>query len=323
MEILNSGLPKVAVLMATYNGEKYLRQQMDSILCQTDVDVSVFVRDDHSSDNTVAIIREYAQRTGKIFLLSLKPQQLRVTKNFYSIVKEIDLSSVDFMAYSDQDDIWLPGKMNAAVKALDKNGAGGYASNLLRGDSEGKIIHERSFVKRMIQYLFNRKSSAQTPYDHYFEAASAGCTLVLKKEAAQYFQKRVQEIYDVIPTDTSHDWSTYAITRIGGFRWWIDECSYIIYRQHAENAYGANIGFGGIGKLLEWFTSGRYRMHIVMIDELYNNTGVHPDFMRAVKNYRQDSILSRFRMAVAVSRYRRKWMHRVMLFILITLGYCK
>lgn len=323
MEVSNNGLPKVAVLMATYNGEKFLRQQMDSILSQQNVDISVFVRDDHSTDNTVAIINEYAERTGRVSLLNHKPNQLRVTKNFYSIVKEVDLSSVDFMAYSDQDDIWLPGKMNAAINALEKSGLDGYASNLLRGDSEGKIIRERSLVKRLIQYLFNRKSSKQTPYDHYFEAASAGCTLALKKEAAQYFQKRVQEIYDLIPPDTSHDWSTYAITRIGGFGWYIDECSYIIYRQHAENAYGANIGFGGISKLLEWFTSGRYKMHIVMIDTLYNNTGVHPAFMGAVTNYRQGSILSRFRMALAVSRYRRKRIHRVMLFVLITLGYCK
>jgi rhamnosyltransferase len=323
MEILNNGLPRVAVLMATYNGEKYIRQQMDSILSQQGVDISVFVRDDHSSDNTVAVIKEYAESTGKIFLLDHKPGQLGVTKNFYSIVKEIDLSPIDFMAYSDQDDIWLPGKTNAAINALENSGSGGYASNLLRGDAEGKVIRERSLVKRLIQYLFNRKSSAQTPYDYYLESASAGCTLVLKKEAALYFQKRVQEIYDVIPTDTSHDWSTYAITRIGGFRWYIDEHSNIIYRQHAENAYGANIGLGGIGKLLEWFTSGRYRMHLVMIDSLYNNTGIHPAFMRAVKNYRHDSILSRFRMAFAVSRYRRKWIHRVMLFILIILGYCK
>jgi rhamnosyltransferase len=323
MEILTTGLPKVAVLMATYNGEKYLRQQMDSILSQQSVDISVFVRDDHSSDNTVAVVKEYAQRTGRVFLLANKPEQLRVTKNFYSIVKEIDLSSIDFMAYSDQDDIWLPGKVNAAIKALDENNCGAYASNLFRGDSEGKIIRAKSVVKRLMRYLFNSKSSNQTAYDYYFEAASAGCTIVLTKEAAQYFQDRVRAIYDVIPWDTSHDWSTYAITRIGGVKWYIDKCAYIIYRQHAENAYGANIGVGGIGKLFEWFTSGRYRMHILMIDSVYNNTAVHPDFMRAVKNYRQGSILSRLRMAYAVCRYRRKWIHRVMLFVLITLGYCK
>ncbi|MES2330112.1 MAG: glycosyltransferase [Bacteroidota bacterium] len=323
MEVLSVGLPKVAVLMATYNGEKYLRQQMDSILAQQNVDVSVFVRDDHSSDTTVSIINEYAERTGKVFLLARKPAQLRVTKNFYSIVKEVDLSDADFMAYSDQDDVWLPAKMDAAINALTNSHSDAYASNLLRGDTEGRIMREGTWLKRLIQYLFNRKSSRQTLYDHYFEAASAGCTLVLSKKAAQYFQKRVQEIYDTIPSDTSHDWSTYAITRIGGFKWYIDEHSYIIYRQHAENAYGANIGFGGINKMLEWFTSGRYRMHILMIDNLYNNTGIHPDFMAAVKNYKPGSILSRFRMAFAVHKYRRKWTHRILLFLLIILGYCK
>ena len=319
---IDSNLPSVAVLMATYNGAKYIRQQMDSILAQQNVDISVFVRDDHSSDETVAIVNDYAQR-GKIFLLSQKPAQLRVTKNFYSIVQEIDLSKVDYMAYSDQDDIWLPNKMDEAIKALTENRSQGYASNLLRGDAEGAITHERFVLKKLFQYLFNRKSSRQTLYDHYFEAASAGCTLVLQKEAALYFQKRVREIYAIIPSDTSHDWSTYAITRLGGFQWYIDERSFIIYRQHTENAYGANIGFGGINKLLEWFTSGRYRMHILMIDNLYNTTGVHPAFMKTVENYRQGSIISRFRMASAVSRYRRKRMHRFMLFVLIIFGYCK
>ena len=323
MEKENTGLPHVAVLMATYNGEKYLRQQVDSILAQKNVKVSLYIRDDHSTDATCNIVREYADRTGMVFLLALKPAQLRVTKNFYSIVKEVDLSGVNYLAYSDQDDIWLPDKLDAAIKALYKSGSHGYASNLLRGDAEGRIVNERSIFKKLIQYLFNNKSAKQTLYDHYFEAASAGCTLVLNKEAALYFQQRVKEIYDLIPSDTSHDWSTYAITRIGGYRWYIDEGSYIIYRQHAENAYGANLGFGGISKLLEWFTSGRYRMHILMIDSLYNNTNKHPDFIETVKNYRQGSIFLRFRMALAVSRYRRKRIHRVMLFILIIFGYCK
>jgi rhamnosyltransferase len=271
----------------------------------------------------VDIINDYALHTGKIFLLDRKPARLRVTKNFYSILQEIDLSDVDFMAYSDQDDIWLPDKMVAAVRALRDNRSDAYASNLLRGDADGRITHETSPIKRLMQYLLNRKSPALTLYDHYFESASAGCTLVLNQRAAHYFQKRVREIYDLLPMDTSHDWSTYAITRIGGFKWYIDQHSYIIYRQHGRNAYGANVGLDGISKMLEWFTSGRYRMHIVMIDSLYNNTGIHPAFMAAVNNYRQGSILSRLRMAFAVSRYRRKWMHRAMLFLLITFGYCK
>ena len=227
------------------------------------------------------------------------------------------------MCYSDQDDIWLPEKIEQAIKGLQNNHAQCYASNLLRADANGNLIQEKSILKRLFNYLLNRKSVKQTAFDHYLESASAGCTLVLQKDAALYFQKRINQIYELLPVDTSHDWSTYAITRLGGFKWFIDQRSFIIYRQHAENAYGANVGIAGISKLLEWFTSGRYRMHILMIEGLFNISNNHPPFIEAVKNYRQGSIISRFRMAYAICRYRRKWIHRIIIFILIIFGYCK
>lgn len=317
-----SNLPKIAVLMATYNGARFLREQLDSLLAQEAVEVTIYVRDDRSTDNTLSILNEYAA-TGKLVLLPTKPEQLRVTRNFYSILKEVDLAPYDAFCYSDQDDIWLPEKLIQAWNAMQIQQADCYASNLLRADADGKLIEEKSFLKKVFQYILNNKTGKQTEYDYYFEAASAGCTLVLKKTAAVYFQKRIREIYDRLPVDTSHDWSTYAITRLGGFRWFIDPASYILYRQHAENNYGAHTGMGGVKKLLEWFTSGRYRMHILMIDELYNNTGSHPAFMKAVRGYRHNSIFSRARMATAVSGYRRKWVHRIALFLLIMAGYCK
>ena len=316
-------LPTVAVLMAAYNGEPYLHEQLDSILAQQNVEVKIYVRDDHSTDTTVEIITEFIRKTGKVFLLDSKPTQLRVTKNFYSIVREIDLTEIDYMCYSDQDDIWLPEKIEQAIKGLQINHVQCYASNLLRADANGNLIQEKSILKRLFNYLFNRKSVKQTAFDHYLESASAGCTLVLQKDAALYFQKRINQIYELLPVDTSHDWSTYAITRLGGFKWFIDQRSFIIYRQHAENAYGANVGIAGISKLLEWFTSGRYRMHILMIEGLFNISNNHPPFIEAVKNYRQGSIISRFRMAYAICRYRRKWVHRIIIFILIIFGYCK
>lgn len=316
-------LPTVAVLMAVYNGELYLHEQLDSILAQQNVEVKIYVRDDHSTDTTVEIITEFIRKTGKVFLLDSKPTQLRVTKNFYSIVREIDLTEIDYMCYSDQDDIWLPEKIEQAIKGLQINHVQCYASNLLRADANGNLIQEKSILKRLFNYLLNRKSVKQTAFDHYLESASAGCTLVLQKDAALYFQKRINQIYELLPVDTSHDWSTYAITRLGGFKWFIDQRSFIIYRQHAENAYGANVGIAGISKLLEWFTSGRYRMHILMIEGLFNISNNHPPFIEAVKNYRQGSIISRFRMAYAICRYRRKWVHRIIIFILIIFGYCK
>lgn len=318
-----AALPKVAVLMATYNGEKFIRQQLDSILAQVNVDVHVFVRDDHSSDRTVEIIGSYCISTGCVSLMDEVEYQLYAAKNFMSLVRDTDLSSFDYMAYCDQDDIWLPSKLEEAVFKMRSENADCYASNLLMGDADANIILNNSILKKAASYIFNYKKNKKMQYDFYFESASAGCTLVLGKKAALYLQKLFTGLFDRIPVRASHDWSTYAITRLGGFNWYIDSRSFIIYRQHAENAYGANIGRKAVDKLLELFTSGWYRKHILMIDELYNTTGSHPSFIEAVRNYRHSSVVSRFRMAFAVCRHRRKWVHRIMLFFLIIFGYCK
>ena len=319
----NGLLPKVAVLMATYNGEKYLREQIESVLQQKNVAVSLYIRDDNSTDTTVQVINEYAGSTGKVFLLSPKPTQLNVTKNFFSIAAELDLSNIDYISYCDQDDIWLDNKLAEAVKTINSKQVSCYASNLLRADANGKIIQRSSAFAKLTNYLFNHKSNKQLRFDYYFEAASAGCTLVLHKEAAVYFQKRINAVYESIPVNASHDWSTYAITRIGGYQWYIDDRSYIIYRQHNGNAYGVNNGMKGVSKLLGLFSSGWYRKHILMIEDLYNNNAVHPDFIAAIRNHNNASIISRFRVATAVCKYRRKPIHRFMLFVLIMAGYFK
>jgi rhamnosyltransferase len=316
-----SALPQVAVLMATYNGEKFIKQQVDSILQQKNVQVSLFVRDDHSTDNTVAIIQSYKNAGARVCLMDQKPTQLKVTKNFFSMVKEINLAEFDYIAYSDQDDIWLDNKLHAAITAIKQNKASCYASNLLRGDADGNIVTTKSILSKISQYLLNYKSNNQKAWDYYFEAASAGCTLVLNKEAAAYFQKRLYDIYENIPADASHDWSTYAITKIGGFNWYIDNHAYIIYRQHSANAYGVNNGMKGISKLVELFTSGWYRRHILLIDALYNNTDNHPAFMNNLHHYQPTSITGRFQLAFAISGHRRKPVHRILLFGLIIFGY--
>lgn len=323
MEVENQVIPKVAVLMATYNGEKFLKQQIDSILEQQGVNILLFVRDDGSTDGTIHLLEKYSDENENIILLNKVPYQLKAAKNFMSMVRDVDLSQIDFMAYCDQDDIWLPEKLSAAIQTINKDTVDCYASNLLMGDADAKLVTNKPLLKRIVSYIFNYKANTQQAYDFYLEAASAGCTLVLNRSAAQYLQKIFAEIFDKIPERASHDWSTYAITRLNGFKWYIDSDSYIIYRQHAENAYGANNGWVAVKKLLELFTSGWYRKHIIMIDELYNRTGIHPPFMDAVKNYQHASIASRFAMAFAISGYRRKRIHRIMLFLLIIFGYCK
>ena len=323
MSINHPSAPNVAVLMATYNGEKFLAEQIESILGQASVNVYLYIRDDHSSDGTIELIRDLQKNNKQIFLLDAMPDQLKVTKNFYSILCDIDLSAMDYMAWADQDDVWMKNKLSEAVHTMDHTGTDCYASNLLLGDEKGNIIAGGQFYSKLISYILNNKTNHQTLYDHYLEAASAGCTLVLNKHAALYFQKRVRQIYHEIPTDASHDWSTYAITRLGMFTWYIDKRSFIIYRQHGQNAYGTNSGMKGAAKLLDLFRSGWYRKHILMVDELYNEGDTHPSFIEVIRNYQYTSFLSRLKVGFALARYRRKYFHKILLFGLIVFGQFK
>lgn len=316
-------LPTVAVLMATYNGERFLAEQIESILDQESVNVHVYIRDDHSTDGTVDLIHAFRKKYSNIFLLNNLPSQLRVTKNFYSILRDTDLSQMEYMAWADQDDIWMKNKLSEAIRMMHQTSTDCYASNLISGDADGKVAKQGSVFSRILQYLLNHKTNHQTQYDHYLEAASAGCTLVLGKKAALYFQDRVRQMYDQIPSDASHDWSTYAITRLGMYTWFIDSRSFIIYRQHAQNAYGTNSGMRGASKLLELFRSGWYRKHILLIDELYNEGDTHPPFIGTLSSYSCSSWLSRFRTGLALARYRRKFFHRILLFVLIISGQFK
>ena len=93
----------VNVLISTYNGEKYIKDQIDSILGQTYPNIRIYVRDDGSSDNTCNILKEY-EKAGKIVLF--RGDNVKWGKSFLTLLKKAETGS--YWAFSDQDDVWLP-----------------------------------------------------------------------------------------------------------------------------------------------------------------------------------------------------------------------
>ena len=109
--------PRVAVLMSTYNGEKYIKEQIDSILLQKGVDVKLYIRDDGSVDNTCNIINEYDDN--RIVLIS-DGRNLGAGVSFFTLLKyvvDID-KAIEFFAFSDQDDFWFPNKIEIVLAFL-------------------------------------------------------------------------------------------------------------------------------------------------------------------------------------------------------------
>lgn len=108
---------KIDILLATYNGEKYLREQIDSILKQTYKNFNLIISDDCSKDSTRKILKEYEQKDNRI-IVYLQENNLGYVKNF-----EFLLSKVQSKIYmlSDQDDVWLPEKIEKTYNKLKKN----------------------------------------------------------------------------------------------------------------------------------------------------------------------------------------------------------
>ena len=104
--------PKIEILMATYNGETYIREQIDSIINQTYKNWILLVRDDNSKDNTVSIIEEYEKKDSRIRLLRDKKGNLGFVRNFEELMAN---SLEDFIMFSDQDDYWIENRIEKYI----------------------------------------------------------------------------------------------------------------------------------------------------------------------------------------------------------------
>ena len=168
-------LPTVAVLLATYNGSAHCKAQVSSILWQQGVDVHIYARDDGSNDHTIDILEEMADLfPGKITVIGNGGVSTgSANGNFFALFAAVDFTSHHYVALADQDDVWTPDKLGRAVRKLSEEGAEGYSSNLIAYD-------QQSSAAWMLH-----KAGRDAKLDYLFQGASAGCTYVLKRSAAE------------------------------------------------------------------------------------------------------------------------------------------
>lgn len=111
---------KAAILLATYNGEKYLRTLLDSILNQTSSEWTLYVRDDNSKDETLSILEEYRKKTSKIVMIDDIKENLGCNGNFYHMLEVVES---DYYMFCDQDDEWLPEKVDVSLRTAEETAA--------------------------------------------------------------------------------------------------------------------------------------------------------------------------------------------------------
>lgn len=222
-------LPSVAVCLAAWNGGRWLQQQLDSILDQSGVNVTIFVSVDRSSDGTEAWVDGRAACDRRVVALAHGDRFGGAARNFFRLLKEVDFSRFDYVSLADQDDIWFPSKLSRAVEQLQQQRAQGYSSDVTAFWPSGR--------KRHIT-----KSQRQRKWDYLFEAAGPGCTYVMTSDLVRKMQGVVRAQWDEVQEVALHDWFIYAFARTRGHRWVIDEQPGLLYRQHGNNQVGANVG---------------------------------------------------------------------------------
>lgn len=221
--------PKIAVCLAAYNGVGWLAEQIESILNQVGVDVTIFISADLSSDGTLEYISLLADGDSRIRILPYGERFGGAAKNFFRLLVDVDFESYEYVSLSDQDDIWREGKLARAVQVLEETRAYGYSSNVTAFWDNGRSV-------------FVDKSQPQREWDFLFEAAGPGCTYVIRSSLAREIKQCLLANSELIGGVGLHDWFIYAFARARKMAWVIDEFDGMLYRQHSNNQVGVNRG---------------------------------------------------------------------------------
>lgn len=218
-------MKKCLVLLGTYNGEKYLREQIDSILNQKGVEIFLKVSDDKSTDKTVEILREYAEKYENVSY-SVNETNKNFTYNFIDLLFSCS-DEYDYYAFSDQDDFWLEDKIAKAIEKIEEKGetekGALYCSNLV-------VVDEKLNKISMQEDESIYKTSPKT---YLYENIATGCTVVFDKKffnhALKYYPQNIR----------LHDYWLFLVA-VYTADYIYDFNGYILYRQHGNNQIGTN-----------------------------------------------------------------------------------
>lgn len=261
---MSDSTPSCAVLLAAYNGEAYIGEQIESILRQRSVELQIVIRLDPSTDGTQEVVDSLIRKEPRIRqVVDESPAPAGAAQNFYRLILQAELGpDVRFVALADQDDVWYPDKLIRAMTTLAQ--ADAYSSDVdLWNDATGKRT-------RM------HKSHPQRQWDHLFSSAGPGCTYVLRRETFDAFRLWLREHRTEAMAVDYHDWLIYAWARTTGRTWVSDPHASMAYRQHAHNQLGANRGLTAALRRVAQIRSGWYLDQARLIAQVLQVDAVPP-----------------------------------------------
>lgn len=213
--------------MATYNGEMFLREQIDSILSQKNVDVYILVRDDGSTDDTINILKQYSEKENLSWYIG---KHLNVAKGYLDLMKHVKNKDFDYFALADQDDVWDEDKLFIAAQNLDQ-----FSKDKPCLYYSGQRLVDQN-LKLISLHTLNTKRSLFT---RFVLSDFAGCTGVFNRCL-------LDKVNEYSPTYIlMHDtWILKICLALGG-NVFVDTGVHMNYRQHSRNTIGLKKGLYG------------------------------------------------------------------------------
>jgi len=221
---------RVEIIMATYNGQDFIEEQIDSIINQTHKNIHLFIRDDGSKDDTLKIInKKIAEYPDKITLINSN-DRLGVIGNFSALLKEV---SGDYIMFSDQDDVWLPQKIDATLKKM-KTAEAMLKDNLpILVHTDLKVVDRNLDILNPSFWNYTRLAPKKGQFLHQLlmQGVVTGCTMMINKPLADL-------VYPIPNEVIMHDWWIALVAAAFGK---IDHVNAptMLYRQHGKNQVGA------------------------------------------------------------------------------------
>ena len=211
---------KVQILLSAYNGKKYIETQLDSILNQTWSNLEILVRDDGSTDGTRELLTEYSSTHPRVHVYLEK--NIGLVQSFFRLM---ELSDADYIGFSDQDDFWLPEKVERAVEKVEKcMGPALYCGNQILVDSNLTPLPGNEELPEKRPGFGNA----------VVESMCSGCTALMNRRLRDIVIEKGIPRHAIWP-----DWWCYLVASYLGTMIF-DRNAYILYRQHEDNQLGSS-----------------------------------------------------------------------------------
>lgn len=222
--------PAISICMATYNGEQFLKPQLESILAQSNQDWQLLIRDDGSDDNTMRIVEDYAERLpGKIRLVTDNGSRLGASLNFGKLLEYAD---TEYILFSDQDDVWLPNKIELTLNAMK-------ATERIYPDKPILMHTDLKVVDSDLNIIADSMWSYQKLFPEMGDDLSKIMAQNVVTGCAMMINRKARDVSIPIPAEAiMYDWwIAMNVARYGKIVYL--SAPSILYRQHSDNRIGA------------------------------------------------------------------------------------